>query len=203
MPSSCAVARVRSSGDSAGGIVTRGAGFVVPDECATVICELANRTRSTASQQVVVGQHEVRLGIVCGDDRRCVLVLTGLTQTVASVVAFYPGLVIHPRPGFQVAPVIDRIPGLRAPTLVIIGSADQGIPASDIDQLRGALGQIAARHEVTVYPGADHGFHSDDRPQTYHAEVAAAAWTKTVGWFAETVGSSGPPGHGFVPTISR
>ena len=47
------------------------------------------------------------------------------------------------------------------------------------DQLR-ALGKQV---EVHVYPGVDHAFFNDERPEVYDATAAADAWERTVGFF--------------------
>jgi carboxymethylenebutenolidase len=128
-----------------------------------------------------------RLGVVGFCLGGFAAILTGLTNAVHSVVAFYPGLMIRPRPNFQIAPIIDRVPELRVPTLVQIGANDQGIPAADVETIRAALARSSARNEVIVYPDADHGFHSHDHEPTYHPAVAERAWHMTLHWFAETL----------------
>ncbi|HTM07013.1 MAG TPA: dienelactone hydrolase family protein, partial [Verrucomicrobiae bacterium] len=34
-----------------------------------------------------------------------------------------------------------------------------------------------------VYPGAQHGFHTDTNPERYHPEAAKEAWTWTLDFF--------------------
>jgi len=71
---------------------------------------------------------------------------------------------------------------LKAPVLGLYGSADQGIPLSDIDQMRAALAEAKDPSEIVVYPGAQHGFHADYRP-SYDAEAAKDGWERLKKWF--------------------
>ncbi len=41
--------------------------------------------------------------------------------------------------------------------------------------------------EVVIYPGADHAFFNDTRPEVYNAEAAADAWQRTID-FLHTIG---------------
>jgi carboxymethylenebutenolidase len=47
----------------------------------------------------------------------------------------------------------------------------------DLEQRLKTLGK---QIEVKIYPGADHAFFNDTRPQVYNAEAAADAWQRTV-----------------------
>src|SRR6202789_2877639 len=47
------------------------------------------------------------------------------------------------------------------------------------EQLRG-LGKEA---EIIVYPGTDHAFFNDTRPEVYNAEAAAALWERSLAFF--------------------
>ena len=42
-----------------------------------------------------------------------------------------------------------------------------------------ALGKEA---DLEVYPGVDHAFFNDTRPEVYDAEASARAWVQTVGF---------------------
>ena len=109
-------------------------------------------------------------------------ILCGLTTAIAAVVAFYPGGLIHERPPLKLSPLIDRLAKMRAATLVHFGGDDSSIAQDQIDAVRKALGHSHSRHEVMVWPGAKHGFHSDDRPEAYDPATAEQAWHKTLAW---------------------
>ena len=52
------------------------------------------------------------------------------------------------------------------------------------EQLRG-LGKSV---EIHVYPGADHAFFNDTRPEVYDADAANLLWDRTVAFFKEQLG---------------
>jgi carboxymethylenebutenolidase len=126
-----------------------------------------------------------RLGVVGFCFGGYAAVLTGLTTAVAAVVAFYPGGLCEARPGRQTPPLLDRIPQLRAATLMNFGEADQGITPANVSAIKAALEQSPAQHRVNVYPGAKHGFHSDDRADAFHPQAAEDAWHATLGWLRD------------------
>ena len=114
-------------------------------------------------------------------------ILTGLTTTVASVVAFYPGTLVRAHPRLKLSPLVDRMPELRAATLCMFGERDQAISADDVAAVRAALARSQSRHEVVVYPDAGHGFHTEDRTAMYTPAAAEQAWDETLAWFARTL----------------
>ena len=52
-----------------------------------------------------------------------------------------------------------------------------------------ALG-AAVRTDLTLYPGAQHGFHCDARPAAYDKEAATDAWQRTLSWLDEHLAQS-------------
>lgn len=38
-----------------------------------------------------------------------------------------------------------------------------------------------------IYPGAQHGFHTDTNPERYHPEAAKEAWGKTLDFFKKNL----------------
>ncbi|MGC4251203.1 MAG: dienelactone hydrolase family protein [Sphingobium sp.] len=98
-------------------------------------------------------------------------------------VAFY-GRIVSEKTALQPLSAIEEAAKLKAPVLGQYGALDKGIPLADVDAMRAALKQAGKTppDEITVYPGADHGFMADYRP-SYHEASAKAAWTATLGWF--------------------
>lgn len=78
---------------------------------------------------------------------------------------------------------VDLAGDLKAPVLGLYGEKDGGIPLTSVEAMNTAL-QSAGRAEsgITVYPGAQHGFHADYR-QSYSAADAADGWTKLLALF--------------------
>ncbi|MGE5186188.1 MAG: dienelactone hydrolase family protein [Acidobacteriota bacterium] len=130
-----------------------------------------------------------RLGVVGFCMGGFASVLTGLTTAVRAVVAFYPGGLVRVRPHLQLTPLVDRLHELRAATQIHFGGDDAGIPPEDVEAVRLALGKSKARHDVHVWPGAKHGFHSDDRTPVYNPKAAEDAWHATLHWFGTVLRS--------------
>ncbi len=85
----------------------------------------------------------------------------------------------------RVGDYLERKP--RCPVVYHYGSADHGIPLSEVERIRAA--QPAA--PVYVYEGAGHGFNCDQR-DSYDASAAALARTRTLDFFARYVAGSQP-----------
>ena len=77
---------------------------------------------------------------------------------------------------------IDVADRLHGPVLGLHGDKDMSIPMPNVEQMRSALAAAGDPSELLVYPGADHGFHADYRPQ-YHATAAADGWQRMLDWF--------------------
>ncbi len=103
------------------------------------------------------------------------------TRQVGAAVTFYGGGVTQGRFGFR--PLVELAPELRAPWLGLFGDRDQGIAVADVEALRAAAATAEVPTEVVRYPEAGHGFHRDGSA-AYHAESAADAWHRALGWFA-------------------
>src|SRR4051794_4575244 len=108
--------------------------------------------------------------------------LAAVRRPLGAAVGFYGGGIVTGRfPQFP--PLFEESAGLQSPWLGLFGDADQGIPIDDVEKLRATLDEKApVSHEIVRYPGADHGFHCDQRP-SYHADAAADAWARTLAWF--------------------
>ncbi|WP_298619736.1 dienelactone hydrolase family protein [uncultured Zoogloea sp.] len=77
---------------------------------------------------------------------------------------------------------IDVVDKIRAPVLGLYGAKDQGIPVSDVDDMKADLAKAGKRAEFVVYPDAGHAFHADYRP-SYRAADAADGWGRLLAWF--------------------
>jgi len=98
-------------------------------------------------------------------------------------VAFYGSLVDPPaQKSLWPKNPIELAPEMKAPVLGLYGEADQGIPVSQVDTLKGALQTAGKTFEIKIYPAAPHGFHADYRP-SYRKEAAADAWNQMIAWF--------------------
>ncbi len=71
---------------------------------------------------------------------------------------------------------IDAVARYRCSVLSLFGGADEGIPASAVDEFDAACRKARVPHEFTVYPGAPHSFF--DRKYAEFAEASADAWRR-------------------------
>ena len=98
-------------------------------------------------------------------------------------VAFY-GTVVDPPAQKSLWPKspTELAPEMKAPVLGLYGEADQGIPLTQLDAMKGALQAAGKTFEIKLYAGAPHGFHADYRA-SYRKEAAEDAWKEMIAWF--------------------
>jgi len=66
----------------------------------------------------------------------------------------------------------------QAPTQLHFGEKDAGIPLADVETVRSKRPEV----EVFIYPGAQHGFHCDERA-SYDKASADIAWPRSLAFF--------------------
>jgi carboxymethylenebutenolidase len=66
------------------------------------------------------------------------------------------------------------------PTQLHFGENDAGIPLSDVETIRAKRPDV----EIHIYPGAQHGFHCDERA-SYDKTSADNAWPRSMDFFAK------------------
>lgn len=89
---------------------------------------------------------------------------------LAGVIGFYGS----PGPRGAGPSVIELAPRFECPVLGLFGGADEGIPASIIQEFGAALAAAQVEQEMVIYPGAPHSFF--DRKQEQYAHESADAW---------------------------
>lgn len=104
-----------------------------------------------------------------------------LAQYAATVDPAHVGAAVSFYGGFKKVPT--QWERLAAPLLLIYGENDKGVPAEQGRELEHKLRAMGKDVEVVVYPGADHAFFNDTRPQVYNPDAAAEAWKKTLDLF--------------------
>ena len=68
----------------------------------------------------------------------------------------------------------------KVPTQLHFGEKDAGIPLADVETIRTKRPDV----EIHVYPGAQHGFHCDERA-SYDKTSADIAWPRSLAFFAK------------------
>jgi carboxymethylenebutenolidase len=92
---------------------------------------------------------------------------------VGACVVFYGG---HPA-------VKPDLPALQAPVLGLYAGKDGFVSPLVVRTLDEELTRLGKRHEFHTYPGADHAFFNEERPEVYDPAAAADAWNRTLTFF--------------------
>jgi carboxymethylenebutenolidase len=87
-------------------------------------------------------------------------------------------------PFYGDVPPDDLLEDLNAPVLFIGAELDQWITVEKMERLRSAMQKYGKAGDVVIYPGVNHAFFNDTRPDVYNAEAAQAAWKRVIGFLA-------------------
>jgi carboxymethylenebutenolidase len=144
--------------------------------------ELLSDLDATVAWAKSQGGDTGRLGIIgfCRGGRT-VWEYAAHSSALKAGVAFYGSLVDPANPAWPKSPT-QLAPEMKAPVLGLYGEADQGIPLTQVDAMKGALQSAGKTFEIKVYAGAPHGFHADYRA-SYRKEAAEEAWKEMIAWF--------------------
>ena len=88
---------------------------------------------------------------------------------------------IHP----NVHPDYDAI---RCPVLGLFAENDGFVNAEAVGKLGESLATAGVTHELHTYPGMDHAFFNDGRPEVYDAAAAGDAWDRVLRLFRANLG---------------
>jgi carboxymethylenebutenolidase len=114
--------------------------------------------------------------------------LTACETDIKAAASFYGGGIAGEK-GFGGQPsTIGRTSKISGKIICLFGAKDAHIPMSQVDAVRAELEKQKIRHEVVVYPNADHGFFCDQRA-SYDKASAEDAWAKVKKLFAEELGA--------------
>lgn len=94
----------------------------------------------------------------------------GANPAIGACVDFYG---IHPK-------VQPSYRDLNGPVLGIFAEHDGYATPEAVRALDKELTLLEKPHEFHTYPGTDHAFFNDDRPEVYNADAAADAWRRTL-----------------------
>lgn len=86
-----------------------------------------------------------------------------------AAIGYYGGAVVR---------FADETP--KVPTQLHFGEKDAGIPLTDVETVKAKRPDV----EVFIYPGAQHGFHCDERA-SYDKASADIAWPRSMQFFAK------------------
>jgi carboxymethylenebutenolidase len=91
-------------------------------------------------------------------------------SNIGACVVFYG---IHPN-------VKPDLPNLQAPVLGNYAENDAYVTPDIARQLEQQLKTLGKEVDFKIYPGTDHAFFNDTRPEVYNAQAAADAWQRTI-----------------------
>ena len=146
--------------------------------------ELISDLDATVAWAKSEGGDTARLGIIgfCRGGRT-VWEYCAANAGVKAGVAFY-GSLVDPATQKSIWPKspLELASEMKVPVLGLYGGDDQGIPVTQIEEMKASLKSAGKTAEFKIYPGAPHGFHADYRP-SYHKVAANDAWQQMIVWF--------------------
>ncbi len=123
----------------------------------------------------------------CLGGRAAFLANATLGMRLRAAVSFYGGGIAPAVPRGTRKSLLDRVPDLRAPQLLVYGAQDASIPPEEQARLAQALGTAGKRFTLAVFPDAPHAFATFDR-DSYRPEQAHAAFRTMFAFLDEAFG---------------
>ncbi len=151
-----------------------------PDEAGKLMMALniarAEKDLTGAAAFVAGHSSSARLGVVgfCMGGQLALFAAT-VNPSIGACVDFYG---IHP----NVKPAYSKLSG---PVLGLFAEKDAHVTPATARQLEGEIRAAGKQCEIHIYPGADHAFFNDERPDVYNKAAASDAWRRTLGLFRQ------------------
>ena len=98
-----------------------------------------------------------------------------LNSSIGACVDFYG---VHP----SVKPDYSKLSG---PVLGLFAEKDTYVTPQVARDLDAAIKKAGKRSEIHIYPGVDHAFFNDERPEVYDKAAADDGWRRTVAFFRQ------------------
>lgn len=106
------------------------------------------------------------------------LVLAAERPEVGAAVTFY-GVLVTPQPDFS---------KLQGAVLGHFAEHDDLAGADAVRQLDAKLTELGKEHTFHTYPGTEHAFFNDSRPEVHDKEASDLAWRRTLEFFRRHLG---------------
>ena len=90
----------------------------------------------------------------------------------------------------QVSDEPARLEPISAPLLGFFGEDDRGVAAADVRAFEAALDALGKRAEITILPGAGHGF-ANPASRNYEPELASETWDRALEFLATELPAAG------------
>ncbi|HEY1488987.1 MAG TPA: dienelactone hydrolase family protein [Micromonosporaceae bacterium] len=104
-----------------------------------------------------------------------------LSDKIVATSGFYPAV-----PWERMAPSWSNYAGKAA--LIHCSEEDGTSSAPGIQAAKSAITSAGGECKLHDYPGTEHAFFNDDRPEVYNADAAASAWARTLDFFRAKLG---------------
>ena len=155
-----------------------------PDDAGRMMMALniTETTKDLAGAVSFLADHEAvssdRIGVVgfCMGGQLSLFAACANDQ-IAACVDFYG---IHPN-------VHPDLVNLRAPVLGIFAELDEFVTPENAKELRARLESHGHLPEFHIFPGVNHAFFNDSRPDVYNAVVAQKAWSLVTDFFSKNL----------------
>ncbi|MDQ3810276.1 MAG: dienelactone hydrolase family protein [Chloroflexota bacterium] len=165
-----------------------------PDEAGKLMMALnidqtARDARGAA--EFLVGHAAVdgpRVGVIgyCMGGQLALLAATVEPDVIGAVVDMYG---VHP----NVKPDFSK---MQAAALLLFAEKDSFVTAEVRQALEDQLRQAGVRYQSHTYPGVDHAFMNDERPEVYDPNSAQDAWRRTIDFLRGELSSSAAGARG-------
>jgi len=133
--------------------------------------DLAGAVQFLLAQPSVTSSRVAAIGFCMGG--QLALAAACKNPEIGAVADFYG---IHPNVELDLA-------GLRAPVLGIFAERDAFVTPEAARKLEKDLVAAGKQTDFQIFPGVDHAFFNDSRPDVYDARAAQQAWGKTLAFF--------------------
>jgi carboxymethylenebutenolidase len=162
-----------------------GASTTEPDEAGKAMMamqlEQAAKDMSGAVDEVARRSSSDKVGVIgfCMGGGLALVLGTKRPDKVAAVV-----------PCYGIIPWADAQPDYSAMTAKVLGhyaEKDDFFTPEAAEALGAQLRGLGKDAEIVVYPGCDHAFFNDTRPEVYDAAASAQLWDRTLAFFRETL----------------
>lgn len=157
-----------------------------PDEAGKAMMAMkmdqAARDMSGAVDEVLRRTGGSKVGVIgfCMGGGLALVLATQRPDAVAAVV-----------PCYGIVPWPDVQPDYAALSAAVLGhyaEKDEYFTPEKASELAEQLRALGKSVEIIVYPGADHAFFNDTRPEVYDADASKKLWERTLAFFSEHLG---------------
>jgi carboxymethylenebutenolidase len=135
--------------------------------------DLRGAIRFLLDQEATTGEKVGTVGFCMGGALS--LYAASKNSQVGACVIFYG---IHPS-------VKPDLANLQAPVLGLYAERDSSVPPAVVHDLEQKLKEHGKSAEMHIYPGLDHAFFNDTRPEVYNEAAAKDAWDRVLRFFGE------------------